>query len=60
MFKNTDTDFASSKVLKRFLTCAILLHEFLRLSCAFLITMVETKPTGFGLFTWDITGVAAF
>jgi hypothetical protein len=36
-----DTDFALSKVLKRLLSYAILLHEFLRLSYVLLIRSVE-------------------
>jgi hypothetical protein len=38
-----DTDLALSKVSKRLLSHTILLREFLRLSCVFLITVVETK-----------------
>ena len=46
-----DTAFALSKVLKRLLSYSILLHEYLRLSCLFLITVVETKTAAFGKST---------
>jgi hypothetical protein len=48
VFRQAHTDFALSKVLKRLLSYAILLHELLRLSFVFLITLGETKTAASG------------
>jgi hypothetical protein len=47
-----DTDFALLKVLTRLLSDSILLHEFLRLACVFLIAVFETNTAVFSKHCW--------